>query len=577
MKIKALRPIATIIAVMAFAFAPSFSADKPEARAAASTEKRAVIRTTGQKTKHVESRTLTGKVATGPGKILMIDASQAQVTVTAWSGNEVVVEAKVEVGADNPGVVRESLDATELLVEPEARGGRIRLRSTFDEDMRERSPALSETLHNFIRKRRIIFSYSAWLDVKVPESQSLEIKNTFGDVTVRGVTGRHDIRNVSGEVRVEMGGGTLRLETSFARASVTDFKGDVDIRSESGAVEIKNIGGRADIRNSYYPVTFERIGGDLTVKSESSSVRGTGVRGLCRIESSYEEIDVGDVAGNLEIKGESAMVTVAGAKSDVTIESSYNPVKVMNVGGVLRVTAESAAVTVEDIGREARLRSSYAKVEASRVHGPVAVDCESGPVTLREVDGDAVVVSSYGDVAATMVKGSLDVKSESSKVSAVDIGRRVSVSSSYASIEVRRTGGDVTVNGESSPVLVEDPGGAVNVSNSYGYIILRGTKGSVLARGESSSVELSAVKSLPPGSMVDIRTSYNPITVTLLAGVEPKITARTEFGRIRSDYPVYIADTGEGGVRTEALDLSVPPNAVVVRLETSSADIVIKK
>jgi DUF4097 and DUF4098 domain-containing protein YvlB len=587
MKIKTIGTLAIIIMALAFTGAPALSADNPELRPAARSATRIIIRNSDQKSKYVETRTLTGKIETGAGKALAIDTSEAQVTVTGWSGNEVVVEAKIEVGSDNPEVVRESLEATELLVEPEGGGGRIRLRSPFDEDPKDRSKGLSEALRKYFRQRRINFSYSAWLDIKVPESQSLDIKNAFGDVTVKGVTGRHELKNESGEVKVETCGGAMRLENSFANVLITDFKGEVDVRNESGEVNIKGITGRADVRNSFNRVTFERVGGDLTVKSESGSVRGTDVGGFCRIESSFEEVDVRNVTGNLDIKGESLEVTAAAVKGNVTIESSFAPVKVTNIGGALRITAESSAIAVDEIGRDALLRTSFAKIEASRVHGPVTVDCESGPVSLREVDGDAVITSSFGDVSATMVKGSLDVKSESSKVSATDIGRAVSITSSFETIEVRRCGGDVKIKAESSPVLVEDPGGAVDVSNSFGYVILRGTRGSVLVRSESSSVELSAIKSLPLGSVVDIRTSFNPITVTFPAGVEPKIMVRTEFGRVRSDFPVYIVDTGLGEVSIESRDQKFPQtkqdrfeadkNAVVVRLETSSADVVIKR
>jgi hypothetical protein len=577
MKIKDIKAVIASVIAVAFTVAPAFAAGKPAARSAGGSDERAVVRTTGQRTKHVDSRALSGGFVTKPGATLRIDTSQAEITVTGWSGNEVVVEGRVEVGSDNADVVRESLAAAEFKVEPEEGGGRVRLRSPFDEDSREGSKGLSEILRDYFRGRRVNFSFSAKLAIKVPESQSLEVRNSFGDVTVSGVTGRHDIRNESGEVKVEKGGGGLRLETSFAKASVTDFKGDVDVRNESGAVELKTIGGRADVQTSYNPVTFERVAGDLMVKGESSGVRGTGVGGRCRVETSYEAVDIGDVTGNLEVKAESAAVTVAGVKGDVSVESSYNPVKVTNVGGALVVTAESAAVTIDEVGRGARLRSSYAKVEAGRVHGPVTVECESGPVILREVDGDATVVSSYGVVSATAIKGLLDVKSESAKVVAEDIGERVSVATSYEAIEIRRTGGEVKVSGESSPVLVEDPGGPVEVVNSYGYVMLRGTPGSVLVRSESASVELVAVKSLPPGSVVDIRTSYNPITVTFPAGVEPRIWARTEYGRVRSDFPVYMMDTGQGGVGVAAGGRTADPKAVVVRLETSSGDIVIKK
>jgi hypothetical protein len=66
--------------------------------------------------------------------------------------------------------------------------------------------------------------------------------------------------------------------------------------------------------------------------------------------------------------------------------------------------------------------------------------------------------------------------------------------------------------------------------------------------------------------------------------VEPRITARVEFGRVRSDFPVYLMDTGEGRVRVDTREprpeserVRGERDAVVVRLETSNGDIVIKK
>ena len=164
---------------------------------------------------------------------------------------------------------------------------------------------------------------------------------------------------------------------------------------------------------------------------------------------------------------------------------------------------------------------------------------------------------------------------------------------SFNGVEARRVGGNLKVEGESSSVLAEDIGGAVDIKNSFKNIILRRTSGSITVLGESSSVDVEQVKSLPAGSLIDIKTSFKPIRLALPEATEVEGTARTEFGRITTDFPVFLKDTagfegravsfssGEGEVPLKVekyanIMLSARKGKVWLKLETS-ADITIKK
>ena len=138
----------------------------------------------------------------------------------------------------------------------------------------------------------------------------------------------------------------------------------------------------------------------------------------------------------------------------------------------------------------------------------------------------------------------------------------------------RRIGGGLTVKGESSSVLAEDIGGAIDIRNSFKNVVVRRSAGSIKVQAESSAVEIDEIKALPSGTVIEIRSTFNPITVTLPAGIEIQGTARSEFGTIRSDFPVLLKEPVGPGQKSVTFESGKP--GVTLRLE-GSADITIRK
>jgi hypothetical protein len=505
----------------------------PAALAASGPERTGML---GSDAKNVQTKKLNADMASGPGKTLRIDPGQAHLTISAWDKNQISAEAVIEVGDSDPDFIKEFLDNTKMTIESEAAGLVLRLTSPMDWDRREAGSF--RKIGEALRTGRWNLSYAARVEIHVPASQSLDVNDHFGNVAVRGVNGQIGLRNESGEVRVDGCGGDLKIKNSFGAVQVVDFKGPADIRSESGEVQAENIAGKTEIHNSFKDVQFVKIGGPLTVTSESAGVAGSDVGGDCRITSSFKTIDVRGVRGRLEVKGESSDVTIDNVSLDAVIVSSFKPVKVTNVKGGLRVTSESASVRVEDIGGDASIKSSFQSIEASRVHGRLSVDGQSSAVTVRDADKDVDVKSSFKDIIVAGV------------------------------------GGELRIEGESSAVLAENIGGAVNVKSSFKNVILRGTSGSITVVGESSSVEIEAVKALPAGSLIDIKTSFKPIRLTLPAGTEIQGTAKTQFGKINTAIPVILKDSG--AFEGQSVRFESGKGGITLTLETS-ADITINR
>ena len=220
------------------------------------------------------------------------------------------------------------------------------------------------------------------------------------------------------------------------------------------------------------------------------------------------------------------------------IKSSFNPIEVRGVSGRLEVTGESSAVTIDGAGKDVVVTSSFNPVRVTNVKGGLRATCQSAAVTAERIDGDAWITTSFNAVEARRIRGGLSVKAES------------------------------------AGVLAEDVGGAIDIRNSFMNVVVRRSSGSITVRSESGGVVVGEIKALPAGAVIEIKNTFNPITLTLPAGTEIQGTAKTDFGKISSDFPVILKD-GVGFEQKSVTFESAKPD-VVVRLE-GSEDITIRR
>ena len=135
---------------------------------------------------------------------------------------------------------------------------------------------------------------------------------------------------------------------------------------------------------------------------------------------------------------------------------------------------------------------------------------------------------------------------------------------SYKSVNVKNLGGSLKVNGSNSSVIVDGLGGNADIVNSYKQVTLKRTGGSINVRGQNSSIEVYAIEKLPAQSRIELITSYKPVTLALPEAANVKVSAYTSYGKIRSDFPVYL--TGESD---KSGKLELGDGSSLVRIETS--------
>jgi hypothetical protein len=119
--------------------------------------------------------------------------------------------------------------------------------------------------------------------------------------------------------------------------------------------------------------------------------------------------------------------------------------------------------------------------------------------------------------------------------------------------------------------MAEDIQGDVNISNSYKYVILKQTMGSIVVKGSSSPIEITGIKKMPKDGRIELITTYKPITLHLPESADVILSAYTTYGKINSDFPVYLSSA-----KNAAPEAAEKKGSTVVRLETSG-NITVKK
>lgn len=109
------------------------------------------------------------------------------------------------------------------------------------------------------------------LDIEVPDSLALEVKDSSGDVEISGV-GAVSVTDSSGDVTIEDSAGPVEVEDSSGDIEFADIKGDVTIESDSsGDITGHDIGGTVlVVSDSSGEIRFRDVGENFIVERDSS-------------------------------------------------------------------------------------------------------------------------------------------------------------------------------------------------------------------------------------------------------------------------------------------------------------------
>ena len=184
------------------------------------------------------------------------------------------------------------------------------------------------------------------------------------------------------------------------------------------------------------------------------------------------------------------------------------------------------------------VRSSFGSVSVTGLRADGDIRASHGAVALRDGKGSQTIGNSFGAVEVTGNAGEVVITNTNGAVRVADCGPAV-ITNAFGAVLVKNAAGSVTVKSKNGSVNVSNSQGA-DVKMSFGAVILTGISGPVQVENQYGAVELSGLKT-GECQPVRILTSYSPIRIRMNGSPNYRISARTSYSKIHTDFPLKIS------------------------------------
>ncbi|MGI8742586.1 MAG: DUF4097 family beta strand repeat-containing protein [Bryobacteraceae bacterium] len=378
------------------------------------------------------------------GQPVRVQHRLGDVTIRTQSKPEVIVHAVIRSSASDMAEAKRFADSIRIEVQPS--GSAVLVETQYPK----------QELGGFLGLRNI--SYSVNLDITMPETAPLEVKNSFGAVTIADLRASGDITTSHGKLLFRNGRGSQKLENSFSSIEVAGNSGDMTLSNNNGTVDVSDVSGTINIKNRFAKVTVSRSGGG-TIVSGNGQVRASNIAGALRITNSFGPVNADTVKGNLTVNNQNGEVEANAVTGSAELNTSFGGVRFSDVSGQVSVRAQNSTVKGRNAGDLATVENSFAPVELSGIRKGARVLSKNGAVTVVDIGDDLTVRTSFAAVHADRIGGAVDVENQNGSVDVAMNShpgcRPVTIRSSYAGLRIH---------------VPSDASYAVAAKTSYGQI-----------------------------------------------------------------------------------------------------------
>jgi hypothetical protein len=397
----------------------------------------------------------------------------------------------------------------------------------------------------------------------VEAGRAIEVRNTFGDVTVRA--------GEPGKVAVALRKVVFRPKEEEARAFAERLR--IVVREESGRLVVTT--NREDLdreRPGGRQVGFEThleltVPADtpLSVHTEHGGIDASGVA-QADLAGSFEDVRAEHIAGALKVDVHHGGAQVREVGGTLTLTGKHGDVLAEDVKGTVSIEREHGDVKLSRVG-PTTVSTTHGGVEVDGVVGDLEARVEHGGVEAAHVAGRAVVSSSYDGITVRHVEGEARLRAEHGGVEAEDVLGALFAEASFAGVRLLRIGKDADVTVSHGGVDGRALAGAVRVKSSGDDVSLDGFAAAVDVDAERGSVDLSPAG--PITHQVTVRAQHGGITLRVPSGSDLTLEAAARPGDLEVDLPGFVVERKDETGTTGRLG----KGGVSVKLAASHGDV----
>lgn len=336
------------------------------------------------------------------GQHVFIENKFGDIIVRTHSQSDVVIHALIHVSAGNSDEAKSYANRVEVLVEP----------SSSELSIRTRYPESSGGFLNFRNT-----SYSVHYEITLPETAPVEVRNSFGGVSVVGIKAGGQITNSHGDLEVRDCRGVQHLANSFGSVHVSNNAGDVSVENTNGSIDAADVNGALDIHDRFASVTVARIAKGVTIANNNGSVEVSDCGGPGSIKNSFGSVSVQNVRGDLTVNNANGAIEAAHVDGAAELNTSFSHVTFSYIGHQLSIRANNSKIEGEKVGGAAEIHDSFGAVRADNVSGSLTVHNQNGSVNASHTRG-AQVTTSFASVVLEAIDGPIQIENQNGSVDA---------------------------------------------------------------------------------------------------------------------------------------------------------------
>lgn len=263
-------------------------------------------------------------------------------------------------------------------------------------------------------------------------------------------------------------------------------------------------------------------------------------------------------------------LTLSDVQGDATLNTRFGDVDVSNLTGKLSVTTSNGQITARNIEAgesPVSLKTDFGDIEVTTMTaGDLTLKSTNGKLTLNGVKstGALDVRSDFGGLELRSVSGlSLEAHTSNGKVQVrqAEFSGKVNVSSNFGDLTLEETrANDMNLKTQNGEISVSGAAGKITAHSDYGDVDVTAA-GQALVTLTSNNGKVTFTGSLAEGDHT-LKSNFGDIRLNLPSDSALTFDLKTDFGKIRSDFPVTISgeldekrwkgDINGGGARLTA-------------------------
>lgn len=251
------------------------------------------------------------------------------------------------------------------------------------------------------------------LDISVPKSAAVTIRNERGDVSVSDMNKPLIVNTTRGDVDVHDTGGDVTIDTGKGDVKVSDTKGNVKISGHGGEVTVSSATGGLTIDGEFFgPIRADKITKGVRFVSQRTDLTLTQLAG--HLETGSGNLEIADAPGNLTLRTNSYDISIENAGGKVKVDNRNGDVEVrfsVPPKEDIEITNSSSPITLS------LPESSSFDIVADCHSCDIASEFSSDSLKQTSAGGDSRLEGKYG-------KGR---------------GPKITLKTSYGAISIRKT------------------------------------------------------------------------------------------------------------------------------------------